>query len=124
MYDYEVAERLAELVALPVGWDSYHADCQPVAQDTADRAARLLKAVKAPPSNVVPIASDRVTGAWVQAEWYLDGQYVEVEVTPYGYFNVMACPEPNRKSKIQDIGRTFDETVALLTHLLTEPASP
>lgn len=106
MNDDEVQQRLAELVALPVGWDSYHADCQPVLFPTAERARQIIRKIGVPPDNVVPICASGPGGSWVQVEWCPDGRYVEIEIDPLGTYNYMAAdwqgPGHRRLNRVRD----------------------
>jgi hypothetical protein len=110
MDECEVKERTSELVALPVGWDSYHADCQPVAPLTAIRARRLIRAIGVLPENVVPISSNDPSGSWVQVEWYPEGRYIEIEVDPSGTFNYMLTDRPMTTARIRE-RLSFDRVV-------------
>ena len=78
----EAIRRAAELVQLPVGWDSYGA--KPVSSEAARAAATfLVKAISAASNIAAPAVVPTVRGG-LQLEWHRQGVDLEIVFGPDG----------------------------------------
>jgi hypothetical protein len=111
----EVEVKLAELLALPAGWNSYAA--APIAPEATQRALALLDA--AMPFNgqlpsLVPLSS-----GGVQIEWHVNGLDIEIEVPAPGE-RVSVYSEDSRGRWDRDFLLGLDDEPRLLRELLAE----
>lgn len=110
-------DKLTDLLALPMNWDSYEA--RPIDPKCALAALRLLGQVMhndSPPPSVVP-----TNRGGVQLEWHSKGMGLEIDVVSPGEFQV--CYESSSESWERALSTDLSRLSALINGPMGRGAS-
>jgi hypothetical protein len=104
------ADRLVELLKLPVGWDGH--DARPVSRAVADYATYLLPRI-ARPGMPAPFIAPLSSGA-LQLEWHRNGWDLEIEIHAPGKLYAYAREQATGVEWERDLTDDFSEIGPML----------